>query len=364
MRQLEELETKRKKGILNPRERVNLGACLIRLGRYSKAQEVLEESLRMVPRDSSYRFLLQLNLAAVCQEDNSLLQRALDLQREALDAWPALLPSWNRQESSWFRHVERYALTVMELRNREQILRGGRPIREQLPPDLLFPREERDLSKKVQFIGDSNAYEAGGIAWKQWERLPADADRVVLQLLFWRPHDPRLLWLHGELLNARGQIDWAYYAMYNVRENYQWRNRELDQHFRALDAAVKPYRVLFADKTQSGENLRAQALLLWQLMPRGAMLAPGTAAAASEIGGVTASTFAGALSGGRQPPERDQTRGADAPRSGTILPDWRHLTVSFLTGMVVAVLAVLQWQQWRRHRRIVTTDEEIIVPRS
>lgn len=68
LKQLADLEKKQKDGILHVADRVNLGACLIRLGREAKAQEVLEESLRRVPHDHALRVLLLLNLAAVCQE--------------------------------------------------------------------------------------------------------------------------------------------------------------------------------------------------------------------------------------------------------------------------------------------------------
>jgi tetratricopeptide (TPR) repeat protein len=351
-KQLAQLEMKQREGGLDVVDQVNLGACLIRLQNYAKAQEVLEGALRQVPRDSTFRFLLLLNLAAVCQEDDSLLQRALELQREALESWPAPVPGWNREESIWYHHAEQYTLALMQLRNRERILRGDRPAREQLPPYQLFPREERDFAKKVQFIGSSGEYEAGGIAWAQLERLPADADQVVLQLLLWRPHDPRLLWLFGELLNARGRVDSAYDVLNRVRENDQWRNRELDRHLRVLGDALAPYRELFTDSTGTGENRRKQALLLWSLAPRGTLLAPTIGVAANEIGGAAASASPAILTGGRPPSESGASPPANASRSGTALPDWRQLTVSFVTGMVVAVLGVLQWQQWRRHRRL------------
>ena len=353
LKQLAELEERQKDAILNVADRVNLAACLIHLGRNAKAQELLETSLRQVPRDNALRVPLLLNLAAVYQEDDSLLQRALGLQREALMSWPDLFPGWNRDESAWFRHVEQYVLAVMESRNREAFLRGGRPAREPLAPDRLFPREERDPAKKVQFVGESGEYEAGGIAWKQMERLPADADQVVLQLLLWRPHDTRLLWLYGELQNARGRVDWAYYLLNEqVRKNDLWRNRELDRHLQILSAADKVYKELFTDSTGSGENLRKQALLLWSLVPRGGLLGSPVGAAANEVGGVAACVDLSSLSFERKPSGSPSPRAADGALSNTVLPDWRHLTVSFITGMVVAVLGLLQWQQWRRHRRL------------
>ncbi len=309
LQQFAQLETKRKEGSLGVADQVNLSACLIRRGRFAEAHQLLEGWLRQVPRDHPLRVLLLLNLAAAYQEDESLLQRGIEIQREALVSWPALVPGWSREEWTWYRHVEQYTLELMQLRNRERVLRGDRPSREQLTPDKLFPREERDVAKRVQFVGESGEYEAGRIAWTQWERLPADAEPVVLQLLIWRPQDVRLLWLYGELLNARGKVDGAYFVLNDrVRDQDRWRNRELDRHVRVLSEA----------------------------------LARASSGAANEIDDAAASANPDSLSGRLTAPES---------RSGVALPDWRQLAVSFLTGVVVAVLGVLQWQQWRRPRR-------------
>lgn len=345
--QLRSLEAKRKDGALNAVDRVNLSACLIRLGRNPTAQEVLEESLRSVPSDDPYRVLLLLNLAAIYQEDDSLMQRGIELQREALESWPKLLLGWSRGESDWYRHVEEYALSLMIIRNRETIRQGGRPPLEQPAPDKLFPREESDPAKKVRFIGPSDEYEAGGIAWKEWDRLPADAEQIVLQLLLWRPHDMRLLWQYGELLNARGLVDWAYYILnIRLRVNSQWRNRELDQHLRVLGPADKVYKVLFADNNGSSESRSNRALLLWQLVPRGSSLMSGVGEACYEIGGMALATNSGNDMGMVSP----LNAAPPAAPTSMALPDWRPLTVSFVTGIVVAILGVLQWQQWRRRR--------------
>lgn len=356
--QFAKLEAKRKEGELTAEDRVNLSACLIRLGRYAKAQELLEASLHRVARDEPYRVLLLLNLAAIYQEDESLMQRGIQIQREALDHWPTILLPWTRLESEWYRHVEEYALHLMVLRNAEatrnaELLRqGGQPPHEQPSYDPLFPRTESDPKKKVHFVAADGKYEAGGIAWKEWDRLPADAEQVVLQLLLWRPHDMRLLWLYGELLNARGMVDWAYYLLADrLREKSLWRNRELDQHIRILSAANKVYKILFADDNGTGENRRRQALLCWQLAPRGAALLSVAGAAANEISGMFATTYAAQplLEG------TPATKAAPAPAAASMaLPDWRQVIVSFVTGMIVTVLGVLQWQQWRRRHHPAT----------
>jgi len=337
-KQLAELEARQRDGTLTPRDRVNLGACLIRMGRYTKARTALEESLRVVPPDSPFYFLLLLNLASAYQEDEALLERAIDFQTEALGKWPALVPGWNRWESSWYRHAEHYALTLMRLRKPKQLVN-------ELPPlDKLFG--------DVRFVGPSGQYEAGGIAFEQWNRLPVDAERIVLQLLLWRPLDPRLSWLYGELLNVRGQVDWAFSVLDYCKQLAS--NRELRQHHLVLRESVNLYKELFVDSTGSGEDSRKQALLLWSLAPRGALLAPAIGAAANESAGVAATADTPSLSEGSPSPEPPSEQRADAPIAVAALPDWRQLTVSFLTGVVVALLGVLQWRQWRRHRRVAS----------
>jgi tetratricopeptide (TPR) repeat protein len=342
-KQLARLQEKQSSGALGDIDRVNLGACLIRLGRYGQAREVLEEALRLVPRDCPARFLLLLNLAAAYQEDDNLLHRALEMQRQALRAWPALWAGWNRWENTWYRHAEEYALTVMQLRQRESIRNQGRPA-------AVFPRYY-ELFPKVQFVGASGEYEAGGIAFDQVNRLPVDAEMVVVQLLLWRPHDNQLYWLYGELLNVRGQVDRAFEVLDSLtKQNLS--NRELRQHRLVLREALSVYEKLFADPNASGADRRLQAALLWALAPRGVLGAPGLGSAAEELGGAAASAFAG------MPPD---SMPAPEPRvvtpAAALLPDWRHITVSFVTGAIVAVLAALQWQQWRRPRRNLATAQ-------
>jgi hypothetical protein len=334
--QLAKLEDKQRTGSLSPSDRVNLGACLIRMGRYTQARKVLEESLAAVPPDSSVRFLLLLNLASAYQEDADLLQRAIDTQRQALRAWPAVWVGWNRWEWTWYRHAEQYALTVMQLRQRAQIRNQGRPALDFPQYDELFP--------KVQFVGPSREYEAGGIAFDQLNGLPADAEMIVLQLLLWRPHDNQLYWLYGELLNVRGQVDWAFSVLDYLATQQRLGNRDLRRHQMVLREALPVYEKLFTDPSGSGENLRLQATILWALAPRGALLAPGIGPAVSELGGMAAASYAG-RSLDSFPAQAPST----APNS--VLPDWRHVVVGFLAGIVVAVLGILQWQQWRRPRR-------------
>jgi tetratricopeptide (TPR) repeat protein len=334
LKQFLELNGKKKSDTLGPIDRINLAACLIRLGRYNEARQSLEESLRVVAADSPSRFLLLLNLASAYQEDDNLLQRAVDTQRQALASWPALWAGWNRWEWAWYRHVEQYALTLLQLRHREFIRNQGRAFTELPPLDALFPG--------VRFVGSSGEYEAGGIDRVQWAALPRDAEMIAVQLLLWRPHDLRLTWLYAELLNAAGQVEYAHGILQYLVRDLQQRNRELRQHYQVLREAKSVYDALNQDPTLS----RA---ILWALAPRGQLLTPGIGAAANELGGATAFNFAEQpLSNSPPPPATNSLP------SGNWLPDWRQVSVGFVTGVLVALLGALQWQQWRRSRRAET----------
>ena len=96
--------------------------------------------------------------------------------------------------------------------------------------DALFPR--------VRFLGPKGSYEAGRIDFAMWNDLPFDAESIIAQLVFWRPFDDRLYWQYGELLNARGRVDFAYRILndlFSVRQRTQ--QREIQQHYRILRAA-------------------------------------------------------------------------------------------------------------------------------
>jgi hypothetical protein len=279
-KQAEELLEKRKHdGALSPTERVSLGGCLLRLGRQREAMEVLREGERMLGRDEPARFLLLLNLATAYQQSDDPTWRPLALvcQAEALKASPDQWRAWNPATWEWYRWAEKYNLELMRLREREKALNPWPDPGSAVAPDALFPR--------VRFTGPTGKYEVGSIALDQWNELPRDAESLVVQLMIWQPQDPRLFWLYGELLNARGEVKGAYEVLNTIaRSGNGW--PELGQHRRALLEAQKPETVAI-------------------------------------------------------PP-------APAPPEYPTMPDWRALTIGFLVGVVVAVLSVFQLREWRR----------------
>ena len=333
LRQTAALQARQQAGTLSAEDRINLGACLYRLGRLDQARKVLEEAERVMGADSPYHFLVLLNLASVYQEDPDLLARAIDTQTRALKSWPTVWAGWGRLESEWYRRVETYVLRLMHLRQAETRAAAGRPGSYQAVDDL-FPG--------VRFVGPNGSYEAGAIAFDMWNKLPPDAESIVIQMMLWQPRDNRLYWLYGELLNARGQVADAFEVLNSLDDIRTGSPRELHAHRGVLQMAQKS--LAFWDYPN-------WPTLSWVVAPRGQLLSPGVGGVAYETGwaAMFTSTDPAAVTSlpAATPPEPPAP---SSPPTRDVLPDWRLVTVSFATGMVVAVLAMLQWQQWRRRR--------------
>jgi tetratricopeptide (TPR) repeat protein len=333
LREAAELEERKRIGGLGMLDRISLGACLIRLGRFSQAFTLLDEGVRAADRNEPGRFLLLLELARVYQEDETLLQRAVDTQSEALHCWPAMWAGWSREEWAWYRRVEKFSLDLLQARQRAAAAPRGDP-----PGlDALFPG--------VSFGGLRDDYEAGGVSFEVSNRLPVDAEQIVLQLLFWRPFDPRLTWLYGELLNARGDIPGAFQMLEEASRPLE-ANRELHRHLTVLRFA----RGIDETFTQPG----VQRWLFWVAAPHGVSLHTGMGGMCNEMawaGAYADSTRdeLGALT--REQPQTASPVTAPPPASAGWLPDWRPLVVGLMTGVVVSVLALLQWQEWRFRKR-------------
>jgi hypothetical protein len=338
-KQVGDLEARRRAGHLSAEDRVNLGAGLIRMGRLDKAREVLEEAERVVPADAPCYFLILLNLARAYQEESELLSRAIVTQTRALQAWPVVWAGWNVAESNWYHRVETFSLRLMNLRQAELRTAGGRAVDYRTVDDL-FPG--------VRFLGRSGEYEAGSIRFDMRNQLPLDAESVVIQLLLWQPFDDRLFWLYGELLNAKGDVETAYRVLRELVDARNLGKPELIAHRRVLRDAEPTFKKVMEFTQQPS----AWVALLSMVAPRGSLQPPIIGAAANEIGWSASYRLAAA-----EPATAAVAPTAASQTPSSWLPDWRQVTVGFLTGIVVAILGALQWQQWRRPRRAAADME-------
>ena len=157
--------------VLTADESADLGALYVRLGRPTKAVEVLRAAQRVHPE----HFRTVANLGTAWQLQGDLGEAARTLQEAVRLAPPKLRP------------FEEYHLKLVRLRAKEG--------RDAQGLDDLFG---------VRYVGESGQPVAGKIAPVERKKLPADAVAIVQQLALWLPADGRLLWQLGELANAHG----------------------------------------------------------------------------------------------------------------------------------------------------------------
>jgi hypothetical protein len=320
-----ELEARDRLGLLSFEDRINLGAYYLRLREPEKAVQVLSAAERM----DRQNFMLLANLATA-HHLAGRLERAISYERQALAAWPAVRAGFRTQDLYRYRRAEKYYLSLLQNRYQESIRPTG------MPPalDPLFP--------KVRFVGPRGKYEPGTLAPEQWEELPPDAVTIVEQLVLWLPDDGRLLWQLAELLNAEGDVQDAAKLIDSLVFNNVLSTRELLEHRSVLKAAAPVAAKL---NGQDGRAIKEQ--LLWAAAPRGVGLAPGIGPAMPELGWAAALETLSAgplLPGGNSPPLTPS-----APAAASIKV-W-HLAVTFLAGMLVALLLSMQFRESRRRRQ-------------
>jgi hypothetical protein len=324
LNQLADLEARAREGPLTTPDRVNLGACYIRLQRDADAIRVLQAG-------DLKHFLILANLATAYQGMGQL-DRAIAYQNQALQAWPTVWAGWSRTELIWYRRAERYYLKLLQLRQREQPDARGGPVRVQAVDPLFVERD----GTKFRLEGQ-NGYEAGILPYETQAELPPDAFQIALQLVLWQPFDDRLYWLLGEVLNGYGQIEAAAKILDNLVAQRQRSDiRALMQHRKVLLAA-RAFLEKWADP-------KVRAALFAVVTPRGTLLPP-------VVGDVSHESAALAPFFVQQVPAPEPSQPTLAAASRWAL-DWRQLCVGFGSGILVAVFGGFQWQEWRRRRAL------------
>ena len=285
-----QLEAKRQKEDLTVRESIELGGCYLRLLKREEAIGILESARAREPKNA----LVLANLA-LANQMLDLYDRAINYEEQALANWPATQEGFSQEQWQWFRRVEKYQLLLMRLRHREA-LRDTRKTFEDV--DALFPN--------FTFQGNKDDFAAGPAGPGQWgAELPPDAPRIVEQLLIWLPLDNRLYWLLGEVLNAQGKVTDAATVLDDLVAKRKYAPPG--------DLVHKHWRVLREVKSPVGE----------------------------------ATTFEQASSS--PAPDSPAQSGAS-----NWLPNWRHILVGFLAGIIITVLVQMQWREYTRRRQTKT----------
>jgi hypothetical protein len=335
LEQVEKLGAKQRTVGLTVADRVNLGACYLRLMRFEEAARVLDAAQAEEPDN----FMVLANLATANYlagpQDPARLARAILYQQQALKAWPSVHAGFTAEQLNWSRRAERYFLNLLELRQQEMRLQSGRAA------------ETLDDLFHVRFVGPGGKYEAGTLAPDLTDRLPLERVPIVSQLLLWLPFDNRLYWLMAELLNAQGDLRGANAIMNELVDARAYRPPELWAHRQVVRQAwLEAEPVLKVLESDQGPEVKQQ--LLWALAPREAGGAPGAGAVVQEAG-----WFAALLKMRGQPlapgPAAAATKGTP-PANTPWLPDWRTFVVGLATGGALTVLIGQQFRQSQARR--------------
>jgi tetratricopeptide (TPR) repeat protein len=331
---VETLKAKERDHSLTLEERIDLSGLYLRLDSPGDAMRVLETA-------DKNNFLVLTHQAVAAQNQN-LLERAINFQEKALAAWPNVSLRFSVEQLNWYRRAERYNLELLRVRQQEARVNGGRTTWNTV--DALFPR--------LHFETEGH-YDVGGPPAKNVERLTEDAPQdvlpIVAQLVMWQPFDNRLYWLYGELLNYRGDFLNAHtvFNEFGFSGRYIGNIEAFRRHSRALDEGLTLW-----------QNRRE---LLWAVSPPPTATVAGVGDCSQQAGCFLAmetakkwdqepEQFLVSSHPKPPPPPLDSAAVLPAAASGTWLPDWRTVVVSFAAGMIVMVLLQLQWKEWSRRR--------------
>src|SRR5262245_24029210 len=233
-----------------------LGACNYRLYDIDGALSAwLEASRKERGNFAAYSNLALLKLATGDMREARLRDA------DARTIQPRVLAGMTREQSDWYLKVEGQLRRIT--RNRyDESGKGIAP--DQLVLDDLFG---------VQFVGDDGGYQAGHIAAAQLEKLPDDAIAIVQQLLYWLPHDPRLVWQLAELYNATGDPGAAFTLMNECVEAMRFHPDLLREHQRGLQQYFEELRQQEEQRQQEADRQKREPF--WLVVLVGVVLVAG-----------------------------------------------------------------------------------------
>ena len=307
-------------------QKLNYSAVLIRRGKAYEATQVLQP----LALQHEKNFLVRVHLGAAFFLSNNpeFRDKATGELGEGLKHWPKRMEDVDAAtrhfleqakletdlELERFQRIETFFLRLVRHRIRvDRMIKLNKPVEDTVDPIFIDEDAKGDAKPApVRFLTDEGAFAVGRIAKAEKAKLPKDAVEIVEQLLIWMPHDQRLLWLLGEVVNS-SVMD---YAEGDDRNDMI---RSANQIFAKLDSFEFPQSFAPAIKSRR-EALAAVAKAL---------------------------------------PERRELK-LDFKIDNQILDDkpalsnddwWRALGVGFVTGLAVGMFAIWQVQEFRRRRQ-------------
>ncbi len=305
-------------------QNLNYSAALIRRDKAAEAVDVLLPLSREHPEN--FLLLSQCAIAhfLAAGEGDELHVRAVEFQRQALEAWPERWSDldadkkklasvlWYPEEETAltrYRRYEGYLLRLMSHRLAESRKRKKKEaVEETLDP--IFG----DAKNPVRFVSEAGAFEIGRITDADFRRLPDDAVEAVKQLLIWMPRDDRLMWLLGEVYNASAM-------KYPKQDDKNAAIRDANSILSQLSAET------FNRYVYGSKEIKKRVEALQSIVA--AMPPP-------------------------QDLNPDKPFNLPDENDGALLSNvqfWRALGVSFITGLAVGMFALWQVQEMRRRRQ-------------
>jgi tetratricopeptide (TPR) repeat protein len=333
--------------------RLNLGAYLIRVGKYDAAGKVLNP-LKFQDRKN---FLAYSNLATadfllgVEKKDLRTLDNASVNLGAALSYWPKDYSKLPEEKRKWLERIGWGEAQLKKFHRAEvyfqKLIRSRRqPTKHPLGDDVdaLFG----EPGKPVRFVGESGKYEAGKLAAAERAKLPPDALEIVEQLVLWMPQDMRLNWLLGELFNSQGDYEAALEIFKGIGVTSKY-HHEVWGLFRYKAPGVTDLDTLgeIGSKNKPGyaplllEHIR---VLLAHQEQQNAKLQPVQRDPQPPP------------QHGKTPTKPPETVGDDS------LIDVRTLGVGFGIGLVVAFLGFWQYHEVRRRRQAANGGPQRVAP--
>ncbi len=204
------METLGRKGAADLRtleQTLNYSAVLIRRDKGAEAVQLL------LPLKSEHRknfvVLSQYALACFLSKSDDFRSRSSEAMEEAISVWPVAMNDLDEEQKKFLnavgwhetdfhrnREYDAYLLRLMKHRVREE----ARLKKKLKTEEVLDPIFLDDKKQPVRFTAEAGEFAVGRI---EFQKLPDNSVEIVEQLLIWMPHDQRLLWLLGEVLNAR-----------------------------------------------------------------------------------------------------------------------------------------------------------------
>ena len=319
-------------------DRVNLGACYLRMNRPNDALRVLRRPTRTI-------FSSKPTSPPPTRPNE--LDQAVAYEEQTLAAWPSIQPGWSNVELGWYRRVEGFYLKLLQFRLAERDAderEFNQPNRPWDKMDDLFGKPRPAPAAIIKPASCRGSYGAN---------FRRTATPLCAQFLVWFPNDDRLYWQLGEIMNSIGLVREAIKVFDDLSNRDLNGVRKFRQHRRVLKESLDVANALASAYGNDHARFHREfQRIMAEIAPPGLLLPPGGGNLADATGMAVIVQAETPPAAAAAPPTRP------TPTSGWQFA-WKPTLVGFAAGVIVAVLAALQWMEWRRRRHRPRTPRRV-----